>query len=206
MKIIFGDLVPGETPIDDASGLRIPGIATRRDLSIVEAASIKQVLAKYFADKPTVEIAPFDFEWLCGLHREMFGAVWKWAGTFRTSDINIGVPFPQVQERLFNLLEDLKSWNESGMTLKEQATRLHHVAVQIHPFVNGNGRWARMLTNIWLVIHESPYIAWPEEAIGSLSPIRDEYIAALKAADDGDYDLFLAMNARLIIEDENIVW
>jgi Fic-DOC domain mobile mystery protein B len=205
MPVIFADLLPGETPID-TSYLLVPGISTRKELSIVEAKSIRKVLVKYFATKPSPEIAPFDFDWLYGLHREMYGGVWSWAGIFRTKELNIGVPFAQVQERLYNLLEDLKVWKESGMSLEEQATRLHHVAVQIHPFDNGNGRWGRMLTNLWLAIHDSPYVAWPEDSIGSVSLIRDEYIAALKEADNGDYDRFQAMHSAHMMDKKDLVW
>ena len=53
-------------------------------------------------------------------------------------------------------------------------------------FSNGNGRWARMLANIWLKSRRQPITAWTEEAIGSKSVIRDEYIAAIRAADEGD--------------------
>jgi Fic-DOC domain mobile mystery protein B len=202
MKILFEDLLPGETPIDDTSGLLVPGITTRRDLNIAEAKNIRKALVKYFARSPTPELAPFTFEWSINLHREMFGEVWSWAGIFRTSNFNIGVPFTQVQERLFNLLEDLHSWNQHGMEMVEQAARLHHVAVQIHPFVNGNGRWGRMLTNLWLAIQTDQYIEWPEVSIGSISPIRDEYLAALKAADAGDYDPFIIMHSDNMIKNQ----
>ena len=40
--------------------------------------------------------------------------------------------------------------------LSEQAVLLHHRAVQIHPFENGNGRWSRLLANIWLKKHAHP--------------------------------------------------
>jgi len=194
MKIIFGDLLPGETPLDDATGLKVRGITLRRELSIVEAENIRKVLSKYFADPPTPEIAPFDFEWAKGLHGEMYGEVWEWAGQFRTRNYNIGCPWAHVQENLYNLLEDLKAWEETGMDLIEQATRLHHRAVEIQPFVNGNGRWGRMLTNIWLALHGSSYVAWPEDAIGSESTIRGDYIRALQDADAGDIQPFLEMH------------
>jgi Fic family protein len=58
--------------------------------------------------------------------------------------------------------------------------------VQIHPFLNGNGRCARMLANIWLKRHGHGVIEWPEETIGARSVVREEYIAAIRAADDGD--------------------
>jgi Fic-DOC domain mobile mystery protein B len=194
MKIIFGDLVPGETPLDDVSELKVPGITTRKELSVIEAANIRKVLVKYFADPPTPDLAPFDFEWVRGLHREMFGDVWEWAGQFRTRNLNIGCSWTQVQENLYNLLENLGIWKASGMNLVEQASRLHHRAVEIHPFVNGNGRWGRMLTNIWLTLHGNSYVAWPEDVIGTESTLRGAYIRALQAADAGDIDLLLEMH------------
>ena len=59
-------------------------------------------------------------------------------------------------------------------------------AVWIHPFMNGNGRWARLLSNIWLRLHKAPVVLWPEEGIGQESPIRNEYIKALQDADRGE--------------------
>lgn len=35
-----------------------------------------------------------------GLHRRMFGDVWRWAGTYRTSDKNLGVERAQIYPRL----------------------------------------------------------------------------------------------------------
>ena len=108
--------------------------------------------------------------------------------------LNIGAPFGQVQERLYNLFEDLKVWDQHGMEPVEQSARLHHLAVQIHPFVNGNGRWARLLTNIWLGLRDLRPIAWPEHFVGNVSPIRDAYVAALRAADGGDIEPLSAMH------------
>jgi hypothetical protein len=53
--------------------------------------------------------------------------------------------------------------------------------------MNGNGRWARLLANIWLGRHDNDIIRWPEDGlVRQASPIRDIYIAALKKADTGD--------------------
>jgi len=184
-RIVFGDLLPGETPIDDSSGLKVSGVSTRRQLSIVEAENIRKVLVKYFGGDLSDEIAPFDLIWAKRLHQEMYEEVWEWAGQFRLKDLNLGCPWAQVPEMTHNLFENLKYWKDQKVDLLEQATHLHHQSVFIHPFQNGNGRWARMLTNVWLCLHGSPDVAWPEETIGSSSPIRSQYIEALKAADDG---------------------
>lgn len=72
--------VPGGTPIDDLSGLKVKGITRRKELNEVEAENIRKAVVKYFAAPPTPKVAPFDLSWALRLHREMFGDVWKWAG------------------------------------------------------------------------------------------------------------------------------
>ena len=91
----------------------------------------------------------------------MFGEVWDWAGEFRQFDLNIGCPWIQVQERLYSLLKDLEVWDGYNHDLIEQSAWLHHKSVAIHPFANGNGRWSRTLTNIWLLEKRVGPIEWP---------------------------------------------
>jgi Fic-DOC domain mobile mystery protein B len=187
--------LPGETPID-ASGLKMKGIASRAELNRAEADNIRKVFVKYLASKPTARTAPFHLSWICRLHKEMFGDVWKWAGKPRKEDLNIGIPWQQIETQLQILLDDLACWSRYGVVLLDQAVRLHHRAVSIHPFPNGNGRWSRMLANIWLKRHAHPLTEWPEETIGATSAIRNEYIAAIKLADEGNLDAHLELHRR----------
>jgi hypothetical protein len=62
---------------------------------------------------------------------------------------------------------------------------------------NGNGRWSRMLTNVWLLERQQTVVEWPKD-LGETSPIRKEYIDALKAADHGDLEPFIALHRRFI--------
>jgi Fic-DOC domain mobile mystery protein B len=178
-------VILGETPIDP-SGLLDRTSRTRGRLNIVEAENIRKATVKYLAKRPTKRQAQFDYAWGLKLHREMFGEVWEWAGTLRTVEVTIGIPPEHVETSLYGLFQDLPVWAPSGALLLDQAVRLHHQAVRIHPFLNGNGRWARMLANIWLRLHYHPITIWPEENIGRRSAVRDEYIAAIQAADNGD--------------------
>src|SRR5687768_15326553 len=116
--------VPGETPIDDVSGLKIRGITTRAELSEFEARNIAKVALKYLAARPSRRSAKFDFPWCLKLHREMFGDVWRWAGKLRTEELSIGVKFYLIQEQLGGLLQDLESWTGFEMDLVEQSARL----------------------------------------------------------------------------------
>ncbi|HEV7223663.1 MAG TPA: mobile mystery protein B [Pirellulales bacterium] len=188
--------LPGETPIDDISGLKLRDVSTREQLNLAEARNILKVAVKYLATRPSKRSAKFDFSWMLRLHREMFGDVWEWAGQVRTRDLNLGVPFYLVNQELQNLLGDLLAWRQFGHDLVGQAARLHYRAVRIHPFLNGNGRWSRMLANIWLKLNRSDIIVWPEKTIGKESVVRAEYIAAIQAADRGDEGPFLELHRR----------
>lgn len=185
--------IPGETPIDP-SGLIDKRVRNRRQLNEAEGRNIAEAIFRYLIGTPTVAMAPFDLDWSLKLHAEMFGNVWSWAGVPRRADLNLGVAWLQIETLLHNLLQNLRHWNQ--FTLIEQAARLHHGAVSIHPFLNGNGRWSRMLANIWLKIHGSPPTYWPEESVGEASVIRDEYLAAIRAADAMDFSRLISLHER----------
>jgi Fic-DOC domain mobile mystery protein B len=189
------DPIPGQTPLDDLSGLRIKSIRTQAQLNEAEAANILKAVTKYLAAKPSPRSATFDVRWMKRLHKEMFGDVWQWAGTFRTADTNIGQPWRQIETSMHALQDDLRAW-QSGVPLGEQAVLLHHRSVSIHPFKNGNGRWARLLANIWLKLHGADVITWPESTIGAASTIRAEYLAAIRAADNFDYVPLVELHRR----------
>ncbi len=188
--------LPGETPIDDISGLKLTGITTRGQLSVAEAENILKATVKYLFGKLSRRAAPFHLRWCLRLHSEMFGEVWMWAGKPRRCDLNIGVAWHQVEIELHSMLEDLAYREEHWPDVLEQAVYLHHRAVQIHPFLNGNGRWSRMLANIWLRLHDRPITEWPEQTIGDVSPVRSEYLDAIKLADNGEMGPLIELHAR----------
>ena len=176
--------IEGETSIDP-SGLKIKGIKTRNELLPYEAENIRKVVVKYLASRPTLRSAPFDLDWMLQVHREMFGDVWKWAGVLRQIDVNFGSPWYQVDHELRGFVLDIQAWETKADFLLEQSVQIHHRTVQIHPFENGNGRWSRMLANIWLKRHGKRPIEWPEAGPDNLaSEIRTEYLAAVKSADE----------------------
>jgi len=190
---------PGETPIDP-SGLR-PRLRkivyNRRQLIPYEAENIRIAIRKYLATIPSPRKARFTEEWALRLHREMFGKVWMWAGELRTLELTLGVAPEHVATEFRKLFADIHHWQEPDMPLIVQAATLHHRAVWIHPFENGNGRWARLLANIRLRQHGQPLTRWPETGIaGHESPIREEYIAALHEADQHNMGPLVALHRR----------
>lgn len=189
--------IPGETPID-RSGLKIKGITNRRELNIAEAQNIRKAITKYLAGTPSKRTAPFSYDWCLKLHREMFGDVWRWAGTIRSMNLNLGSPSHLIGQRLAELVDDLIHWPGSSMDLVEQSAQWHHRAVSIHPFENGNGRWSRLLANIWLRRHKHAMVVWSEELISDESAIRQEYLAAVKQGDHGDLSALIDLHRRLL--------
>jgi len=195
--VLAGDPLPGQTPIDDISGLKIRGISTLGELSVEEGRNILKAAKRYLGKRITARSAPFTFGWMLDVHKQMFGDVWKWAGQLRTTDgLNFGQPCAMLSSLLHDLCQDLPTWREFDHPPFEQAARLHHRAVWIHPFLNGNGRWARMLANIWLRVNKHPHTDWPEQTMGANGPVRDEYLAAIRQADQGDLNALTAMHAR----------
>ncbi|MFO7901481.1 MAG: mobile mystery protein B [Planctomycetota bacterium] len=194
----FGPDIPGETPIDDISDL-IPPLRTREELNRWEIWNIAKAITKYLSARPTKRTAPFDdYGWFLKLHKEMFCDVWRYAGRIRSTDLNIGVPAHSVSADLWGLTKDLACWQENWGDVYEIAAWLHHRAVYIHPFYNGNGRWARLLTNIWLMQRGHPIVQWPEANISAgTSPIRCRYLEALRSADGGDKSPLIQLHREL---------
>lgn len=192
----FDPPIPGQTPLDDLSGLRQKHLRTTADLNAAEAENIRKAAIKYLAAPPSRRAAKFDLPWTLRLHKEMFGNVWAWAGTLRRHETNIGSLPHRIEVDLQSLIDDLHAWDSSPMPLVEQSARLHHGAVRIHPFPNGNGRWSRMLANIWLRLHGAQPILWPETTIGAASTIRDAYLEAVRAADRNDLSKLISLHER----------
>jgi Fic-DOC domain mobile mystery protein B len=185
------------TPLDDISGLKLPSdkVYTLKEIYIAEANNIALATLKYLSAPPSKKTAPFTYEWLQELHFEMFGNVWEWAGKFRQIELSIGIKAYQVPSALKELADDIEFWDKhKTFDIHETAARIHHKAVQIHPFQNGNGRWSRMLANIYLRQHGSMPVKWQEDLLAKENPKRDEYIQALKAADNGDYSTLIEMH------------
>ena len=193
--------VKGATPVDDISGLKLSPTKqySLEDIYVYEAKNIHKATLKYMLDTPSKKIAPFTFEWMIQLHKEMFGDVWDWAGKLRQVELSIGVKAYLVSTELKKLVDDLAFWEEhKSFDVIEISARLHHRAVQVHPFQNGNGRWSRMLANIYLKQNGLTPTKWNENLLSKENPHRDDYINALKLADNGDYSELIELQSNTI--------
>ena len=191
--------IKGATYSDDISGLKLDTSKQYKlqEIYEYEAKNIFKATLKYMSIIPSKKTAPFTYEWFLQLHYEMFGDIWDWAGNLRQVELSIGVKAYMVGIELKNLVDDLTYWDKhKTFDIVETAARLHHRAVQIHPFKNGNGRWSRMLANIYLKQNGLQPTKWNENLLSKENLHRDDYIKALKKADNGDYSELIKLQAN----------
>lgn len=185
----------GQTPLseEETDGLRIKSIATHGELDEFEQLNIQKAvqwaMSKRFT-QPTILTEQF----IKKVHRQMFSEVWKWAGTFRQSEKNLGVAWHQIGLDLRQLLDDTNFWiANSTFPPDEIVLRFKHRLVSIHCFPNGNGRHARLIADIMIEnIFELPIFNWNNSNIVRPDETRNNYITALKAADNGSIKELIA--------------
>lgn len=182
---LFSPEHPNETLLDpdERRQLLLPHIATRAQLNEAEQENIADATAWAFARRRDVLKESF----LLSLHKRMLGQVWRWAGTIRNSDRNIGMAFHQIRPQLRLLIEDAGYWLENGtFPPDETAVRFHHRLVLIHPFPNGNGRHGRLAADLLAVRLGQARFTWGRVNLVEPEETRRRYIAALRAADAHD--------------------
>lgn len=198
-KKINYNLPPGTTPLsnEDLAGLIPKFITTRTELNDAEFKNITEASNRYLMSKKKFG---FTGEKLFKLHKEMFGKVWKWAGKKRVSEKNIGVAYFKIDIEMKRLLDDLEYWEKNSIDLKEISARLHHRMVYIHPFNNGNGRWARLAVNLFLKDNSGTFLNFPEDKLILTSTIRNTYIQALQQADVNNFSSLILFHNKYIDE------
>jgi Fic-DOC domain mobile mystery protein B len=191
--LIF-DYPDAATPLDpdEIEGLKFRHVDTRSELNQLEQQNIQDGLKWLERQKSIPELLSESF--VRRLHKELFGNVWSWAGSFRLSEKNLGVDPANIGVELRNLLDDSSYWIEHGtFSHLEIAVRLHHRLVQIHAFVNGNGRHARIMTDVVLGrLLDEPWLSWGNASLDDQGKVRSAYINALRQADKGDYAPLIA--------------
>ncbi|HVC92372.1 MAG TPA: Fic family protein [Pirellulales bacterium] len=139
---------------------------------------------------------PYCVAALLELHRLLLhGIKDEWAGRFRSQQVLIRGAKHQppddrfVSEMIEQFLERLRDARDvNGILL---ATWAHWTIARIHPFMDGNGRMARLWQD--LVLFRSKLtcaIILPE--------VKTEYLASLAAADEGDFNPLTQLIARRV--------
>lgn len=180
------------TPLthEERNGLIPSWVTFRHELNEVEQANIAKG-ALWASRQRKRDI--LDESFLRDLHKRLLGDVWTWAGTYRTTERNIGVMPWKIGTELRVLLDDTRYWVEHRVyDADELAVRFHHRLVAIHPFANGNGRHSRLMADLQVMRLGRERFTWGGTSLIDASELRNRYIAALRQADRHDITALLA--------------
>jgi Fic-DOC domain mobile mystery protein B len=199
--MVHFDTPEGATPIEDASGLLVEGVLTYAALNAVESENILSAVNAHLRRGKRRGAAWLTEEYVRRVHRDMFDSVWEWAGHYRIAALNIGVPASRIREEVAKLCQDVSFWDaqkDNPLPVLERAVRLHHRLSWIHPFPNGNGRHARLMSDIYLYIHGCQQPEWPSSAMSGSGDARAGYLDALRKADGGDFWPLIVYTRRFL--------
>lgn len=127
----------------------------RNKLGITDPDALAQAEAEFAAvaaENIEIKAPPFDLDYLCSLHRQLFSDVYEFAGHIRSVDISKGNTrfctanriVPEARALLAKLAE---SGNFNELTRADLASRIAELYGEInmvHPFREGNGRSTRL--------------------------------------------------------------
>ena len=193
MNFILGHkFADGNTPIrpEEAEGL-IPRISTIGELNEYEALNILSARDWAFDGRTMTSRDPLDELYVRDLHHRMFDNVWKWAGTYRQTERNIGCDPREIVQRIPQLLANTRYWLENKtFPFDEALLRFHHQLTRIHPFANGNGRHARMIADVVAVKYGHAEFTWGAgKDLVAEGDARSRYLGALCALDENENDV-----------------
>ena len=186
---------PGSTPLDpdEAGGLLPSHITTQSELNAWEQLNIARADTWAISRRQRRVSTVLTSEFATELHRRMFDQTWMWAGAYRLTSKSIGIPASEVRVALRERLLDASCWHsEQNYELDEIAARLHYQLVLVHPWPNGNGRWSRLMADVLLHAERQPRFSWGGGDLVRATNARTDYLAALRAADHGNFSPLLA--------------
>ena len=187
--------VVGQTKLseEELEGLKIPSISTRGELDEFEQLNIEKAIEWTLSLKIEPEQL-FTEKFILNVHKKMYCDVWKWAGSFRKSEKNIGIKSYSIGVELKKLLDDAMYWFENKTYSNEEiAIRFKHRIVSIHCFPNGNGRHSRLIADLIMTkLFNKPYFTWGHSNLVKANEVREKYINALQEADNQNFAPLIA--------------
>lgn len=201
-----------ETKIILLEGLTIGGKTTREHLEAINHKSAIDYIEE-IAQKKTKNIKRTD---VLAIHRIILrGIDDPNAGSYRAYDVYVNKGggekhmFP-APNKIQNLMDNFYLWLKENKNMHPVllASEAHYRLVSIHPFIDGNGRCARLLMNLILIQN-----GYPPAIIKMVK--RKEYIQIIQNTDEGKMDEFYNFIADAELESlelyldtikNNIIW
>lgn len=166
------------------------GVKSKREMDIIEAReqlrALEELSRTYDIDHR------FTAADICGIHKIWLGGIYEWAGRYRQVNVSKGnfhfaaaAQIPKLMDAFEN--GPLRESTPCGVHTLEEITMalavVHTELVLIHPFREGNGRVARLLSILMGLQAGLP----PLDFSGILSRRKKDYIAAVQAGMGHDY-------------------
>ncbi|MEK7154852.1 MAG: Fic family protein [Patescibacteria group bacterium] len=172
------------------------GVISRSKLLNLELKGTKRgldLIHKLISENQKLDITP---DLVLKIHEVSFGWIFPdWAGKYRNVQVEfsgkVASPYHKIPEMILGMCQDLKErlkhLNSADSNYLNDVLELlawfQHRFVFIHPFLDYNGRVARMLTILIILKLNLP----PVEIKAETGNDRKKYLEAMYAADDGDY-------------------
>ncbi len=178
-----------ETKLVLEEGITIGGKSLREHLEATNNARAFDLMESIAKKKKTIDHVAIQ-----QIHEVVTAGIIENAGKYRTKNVRITgaaktpPDWSKVTRLMDELIENIAQYKRHPV---EAAALLHHGFVRIHPFIDGNGRVARLLTNLYLIARGYPPIVLKIED-------RGKYYRFLKAADAGDPGLFVNFIAKAV--------
>jgi len=184
-------LTLSETKLVLEEGTTIGGKSLREHLEATNNAKAFDLIENIAKKKKTI-----DHVTIQQIHEVVTAGILEEAGKYRSTNVRItgAVKTPPDWSKIVKLMDGLtEKLLESRTHPIEIAAYLHHRFVDIHPFIDGNGRVARLLTNLYLTALGYPPIVLKTEE-------RGKYYRFLRAADAGNLRTFANFIAKAVDE------
>lgn len=178
------------------------GIRSVREMATAE--SIALVSATRKAIEKTGAEQRFTADHIRGLHHIWLEQVYRWAGEYRSVNLSKGdFPFaaasqiPRLMERLER--EQLREYTPCragpvGDEVQLGLAAVHVELILIHPFRDGNGRWARLVATLMALQAGLP----PLDFSGVKGRERQRYFEAVHAALAGNLAPMMLVFERIV--------
>lgn len=180
-----------ETKLVIEEGITIGGKSLREHIEATNNAKAFDLMVDIARKMKTI-----DHVTIQQIHEAVMASILKDAGKYRTKNVRItgAKKTPPDWSKVIKLMDELiKELAQSKMHPVETAAFLHHRFVEVHPFIDGNGRVVRLLTNLYLIARGYPPIVLKTED-------RRKYYKFLKAADAGNLAPFTNFIAKAVDE------
>jgi len=184
-------LTLSETKLVVNEGITIGGKTLREHLEATNNAQGYDLIVRLAREQ-----APISHVTVQQIHEVVTRGILEGAGRYRTRNVRItgAVRSPPDWKNIVSEMDDLiADIKEQDRSVIDMTAYLHHRFAAIHPFIDGNGRVARLLGNLYLIRNGYPPIVLDKKN-------RQQYYQVLRDADNGDLSVFTTFIARAVNE------